>query len=171
MNIKSLYQDIKFKDGYYDLFKATILYRYQQESDFSNKNLLTYEVQESDEMRLDLIMKNMYDITPDSTYYYENIDVLCTINNIDNPLNIKKGMILLYPPMGDIESFRIGDETDLKSKKKSIFNKIGVPNKQTRTDSARKKYQQNNYSLPPTVNSKPKSPVTIENGNFKIGGV
>jgi hypothetical protein len=168
MNIKSLYQDVKFKNGYYDLFRATILYRYEQDSE---KKLSSYEVQESDEMRIDLVMKNIYDLSPDSAYYLENIDVLCVINNIDNPLNIKKGMILLYPSMGDIESFRITDEADLKSKKKSILNKIGVPNKQTRTDSSRKKYQENNFSLPPTANSKPKSPVTIENGNFKIGGV
>lgn len=171
MDIKSLYEGVKSRDGIYNLFTATIRYTYD---DVEPIEYDTYEVTESDEMRIDLIVLNMYDVSMEMaglSNLYENIDIICIINNIDNPLNIKKGTILKYPPQGSLPSFRIEKERDLKNKKNAILNKIAVPNKKTKTDSARKKYQENNYSLPPTVNAKPKSPVSIENGSFKIGGV
>lgn len=169
MNIKSLYEGITSKDGIYNLFTATIKHSYQEEPVEFN----TYEVTESDEMRIDLIVQNMYEVQSSESMssLYENIDIICVINDIDNPINIKKGTILKYPAEGSLYYFRITDEKDLKNKKKSILNNIAVPNKKTKTDSARKKYQENSYSLPPTVNAKPKAPVSIENGNFKIGGV
>lgn len=171
MDILSLYEGVKFKDGIPNLFTATIRHTYE---DVEPIQYNTYEVTESDEMRIDLIVLNMYEVPlymAGLSELYKNIDIICTINNIDNPLNIKKGTILKYPPEGSLSNFRIEKERDLKNKKNSILNKIAVPNKKTKTDSARKKYQENNYSLPPTVNAKPKSPVSIENGSLKIGGV
>jgi hypothetical protein len=114
----------------------------------------------------------MYGLLPDEVEYYSyDLDIICTINNIQNPLNIKEGMVLKYPRLGDLENFRITEEENLNSKKKSILGRIGIPNKSTRTDKSRKQYQQNGYALPPTVNSSPRSSVQIGGGNFKIGGV
>jgi hypothetical protein len=168
MDIISLSEDLRSVNGVYDFFKATVLYTpYVDFNDFQ-----TYVVGDEDEMRIDLIIRNMYQSDPLLTQYYlKNIDVICTINNIDNPLNIKKGAILKFPSDGIISEFRIKTETDLKKKNKSIASKLGKPNKQTKVDPSRKKYQDNGYALPPTVNKNPKSPVTIENGNFKIGGI
>lgn len=167
MDIKSLSEDVVLVDGYFDLFKSTIKYRVDA------YNLLEYTVKEEDEMRIDLIFQKMYSLPIGSVKdYLENIDVICTINNLDNPLNIKKGMILKYPEeLSAFTYFRITTEEDLRSKKKSLTNKLGVPNKKTRTDSSRKDYVDNGYSLPPTVNSNPRKSVTIENGKFKIGGL
>jgi len=167
MNIKSLHKDVLRKNGYYDLFKSTIRYN------ISGYEFSEYTVLEEDEMRLDLVLKKMYDLSPsDANSYLENLDIICTINNLDNPLNIKRGMILKYPEnLGEFELYRIASEQDLQSRSKSITKQLSVPDKKTRTDSSRKKYVDSGYSLPPTVNSKPKNSVTIENGAFKIGGI
>jgi len=99
------------------------------------------------------------------------IDVILTINNIDNPLNIKKGMVIKYPGLGEIDFFRIEVPTDLSKKRVDILGRLGKPNKQTKADPARQKYLKDEISLPPTVNSTPKTPVTIKNGQFNIGGI
>lgn len=171
MDTRSLSQDLKLKNGIYDLFTPTIQYRYDA-SDVYEDNLSVYEVTETDEMRIDLIFQNMYEIGDElATYSYEDIDVILTINNIVNPLNIKRGTLLKYPPLGEIQNFRIDNAASTQTGLKSVQTKLGVPNKSTRTDKTRKAYQDNGYQLPPSVRKAPKVPVSVEGGNYKLGGL
>jgi hypothetical protein len=42
-------------------------------------------------------------------------------------------------------------------------------NKTTRKDDSRKKYVEENFSLPPTFNERPQDPIKIENNQLVIG--
>jgi hypothetical protein len=166
MDIHSLSEQIRLgKDGLYDLFRPTII--------SFNRGLNEYVVKREEEMRIDLLFQNIYELLPDSvSYYYKDIDVLLAINNIDNPMNIKEGMVIKYPPIGELESYRYGESERDKSKESSIA-KLGVPNKKTKQDPSRSKYVKDNFSLPPTANQSPKQPITFDDKNNKlyIGGL
>lgn len=169
MDIFSLHNQIKVnkKQNLFDLFEPTMIYRNDIPTE---KYLVTTE----DEMRCDILMKNIYNI--DYTLlesFLIDCDVLLFINNIINPLNIKEGMIIEYPI--SIESFseyRYTSEDN--SYKNDILNILAFPNymdKTTRTDSNRQNYIENNYSLSPVLLENPRNPVTIQNGIFTIGGL
>ena len=70
-------------DGFYDLTQLT--FRYDV-----GVSLSQYTVQKGEEMRMDLVCESIYNNT-------DYIDILCSINNIDNPLNIREGQIIIYP--------------------------------------------------------------------------
>jgi hypothetical protein len=166
MEIYSLQNQVFKSSDLFDLFRPTI-----KDGNDLDLNYRTYEVTREDEMRIDLIMQKMYDLLPTEIgLYLENIDVILTINNIDNPLNIKQGMILKYPDLGSFDSFRIQNDEESIKTKKSITQKLGKPNKQTRIDPARKKYL-DDVALPPTVNKKPKNPISTDNVNLLVGGL
>jgi hypothetical protein len=149
-----------------DLFKSTI-YNFVRTIPLS-----TYIVQPYEEMRIDLVMKNMYGLRESEvSRHFEHIDVLLTINNIDNPLNIKSGQILVYPPLGELETYRISVEDDLSTGSKATIAKLGVPDKTTKPDSSRKNYLEKGVALPPTVNRKPKDGAVIKNGKYIVGGL
>jgi hypothetical protein len=177
MDITSLYKQLKpgfISVGvkleqkpviFYDLFQPTI-----KSADL--RNYPTYEVTGDDEMRIDLIFQNIYELESDQVrYYYKEVDALLSINNISNPLNIKKGTILKYVPIGEYEGLRI-IETDSLVNKKSISQKLGYPDKKTKQDKSRKDYVENNYSLPPTVNPSPVPPIRLgDGGAISVGGL
>jgi hypothetical protein len=159
----------KESGGLLNLFRPTIKY---EVGDDEEVIFDTYEVKPEDEMRIDLIFQKCYDLLPtDVGNYLENIDVLLALNNIDNPLNIQAGMIIKYPELGSFDSFRFEEDEESKAKKKSLAQKLGKPNKKTKVDPSRKKFKENDFSLPPTVNPKPKAPVTVEGNKIKIGGL
>jgi len=168
MDIKSLYKYIKKSQttGFYDLFTPTFI---------SNPNikLNQYSVTKDDEMRIDLVFANMYSIEySDLASYLEDIDVILYINNITNPLNIKEGMILDYPVLGELEDYRYLPPTTLSNN--SITKQLGTPNtpnKTTRRDESRQNYIENDYSLSPVVLDTPREPVRIIDGRFSIGGL
>jgi hypothetical protein len=168
MDIKSLYKYIKKSQdtGFYDLFTPTFI---------SNPNisLNQYIVTKDDEMRIDLVFGNMYSIdNSDLATYLEDIDVILYINNIDNPLNIKEGMILDYPIIGELEDYRYLPPTTLSNN--SITKQLGTPNtpnKTTKRDPSRQNYIENDYSLSPVVLDTPREPVRIVDGRFSIGGL
>ena len=89
-------------------------------------------------MRIDLVCKSIYDNT-------DYVDIILNVNNIDNPLNIQEGTILIYP-VGNIDSLRYSDV-----KKQTSAEVLSNTNKQQRKDNNRKKYVENNLSLPPTI--------------------
>ncbi|NBP00808.1 MAG: hypothetical protein EBU90_11875 [Proteobacteria bacterium] len=150
----------------YDLFKATI------KNFVDTIKLQTYIVKPEEEMRIDLILKNMYELSDfQISTYYKEIDVILIINNIDNPLNIKSGQVLLYPSLADFDDFRIQTEADISTDSKQTIAQLGVPDKTTRTDSARQKYLKDGVALPPTVNTVAKEGAQIKNGDYIIGGV
>lgn len=167
MDIKSIHEQVltnKDQNGLYDLFDMFIFMR-------PDIPLDEYEVKEYEEMRIDLVFQNIYIIEPNEIgIYLENIDVLLAINNIDNPLNIKRGMIIKYPSFDNLGSFRYKND-DFSSIKKKTTPLLAVPNLSTKKDISREKYKEAGYSLPPVVLSTPKPPVKIENGKIKVGGL
>jgi hypothetical protein len=125
-----------------------------------------------EEMRIDLILKSIYELDYISIEdYYGEIDVLLTINNIDNPLNIKRGQIIKYPSIIDLASYRITEEDDLSAESNKSLRAISVPSKKTRVDNSRSNYNKTGLALPPIAKSNPKDAVVIKNGNFNIGGI
>ena len=167
MDIFSLFNTVKFNttDNIYNLFEPTILFR--------DDSTQEYTVTDTDEMRIDLIFQNMYNITPNSIYeMLEHIDIILRLNNIDNPLNIKEGMVLKYPTMGQFEFYRYSEV--LEDTNNETIKQLGVqnnPNKTTRVDPNRQNYIENDYSLSPVVLDTPREPVRIVDGRFSIGGL
>jgi len=125
-----------------------------------------------EEMRIDLILKSIYELDYISIEdYYGEIDVLLTINNIDNPLNIKRGQIIKYPSIIYLAAYRITEEEDLSAESNKALRAISVPSKKTRVDNSRSNYNKTGLALPPIAKSNPKDAVVIKNGNFNIGGI
>lgn len=169
MDIYSLHKQVKFnnRQNLFDLFEPTFFFR-------TDIPLGQYVVTIDEEMRPDLLLKNIYNIDYsllDS--FLEDIDVLLFINNINNPLNIKPGMIINYPlSIESFGSYRYAS-TD-NSNNNDVLQQLVVPNyvdKTTRTDNDRQNYIENNYSLSPVVMGTPKDPISIQNGVFSIGGL
>lgn len=128
--------------------------------------LETYVVQRGEDMRLDLVMKSMYD----DIYTFGDADIILHINHIDNPLNIREGMILYYPPSESLAEFRYYESGNVASNK-SIKQRLGVLNKTTRVDEKRKKFLDSNYSLPPVVLQENRAGVTMDATTIKVGGL
>jgi hypothetical protein len=166
MNILTLSNKIKTNNdqgGLYDLFEQFIVYR-------PDIGVFEFEVQEFEEMRIDLIFQRMYDFDPIETgLYLENIDVILFLNGLDNPLNIKKGMILRYPAFTDLGKFRYEEDADSRTKNKTPL--LAVPNVSTKKDKSRENFKKNGYSLPPVALSNPKPAVRSEDGIVKVGGL
>lgn len=169
MDIFSLHNQVKINksQNLFDLFEPTFIFR-------DDIPVGKYVVTTEDEMRCDILMKNIYNIDYSLLEsFLIDCDVLLFINNIINPLNIKSGMTINYPL--SIESFGMYRYTsDDNSYKGNIISKLGVPNyvdKTTRTDYTRQNYIENSYSLSPVLLDSPKDPVTIQNGIFTIGGL
>jgi hypothetical protein len=166
MNIKVLSEQTRLnpdQDGLFDLFEGFMMFR-------DDMALGEIEVLEHEEMRIDLLIQRMYNLEPNEVYdELENIDVLLFINHIDNPLNIKKAMILKYPERGYFINYRYTEDDNSKSANRNPI--LAVPNLSTRRDSDREKYKRNEYSLPPVAQPVPKPPIREENGIVKIGGI
>ncbi len=135
---------------FWDLTETT----YQSRTDISYS---FYYVESTDEMRIDLICNNIYGTT-------EFVDIILNFNEISNPLNIKAGDILKYPARDNIELLRYRKES--KDLTKSLLNR----NKAPRKDEGRKKYIDDNFSLPPTVLPNPIEPVVQDGNDAVIGG-
>lgn len=172
MNIKSINEFVKFDDriGLYDLFEPIFETRLSLIGDIQYDEYIVAKYQD---MRIDIIFRDMYGLEGDvDGDYLSDIDVILFINNIDNALNIKEGMSLKYPiRQSDLVKFRVSeDQRDVFNKNK-ITEKLVVPNKTTRKDNTRENFKSNGYSLPPVVLETPRSPVRVENGRFTIGGL
>lgn len=136
--------------------------------DDSVRSLSVYKVQKGEDMRIDLVLMSIYD-----EYSLKDLDVILHINDIDNPLNIREGMELFYPPADNDEPFSgfryYAPNEEVVSK--SIKARLGVLNKTTRKDENRKKFLDSNYSLPPTVMRESRPSVTVSDGNIYVGGL
>jgi hypothetical protein len=168
MDIISLNEYLTYdpKQSLVNLFKPVLI------NPSIGNDLGTYIVGRDDEMRIDLIFKNIYDLESNEVgIYLGNIDILLSLNNIDNPLNIKEGTIIKYPDLGQFEIFRLLDNEDQSKIKTSVGKKLSVPNKTTRKDKSRGSYLESDYSLPPVVLEAPREPVRIEDDIFSIGGL
>lgn len=116
-----------------------------------------YIVEEGEEMRIDLVCQKIYG---DIKY----VDILCNVNNIDNPLNIKEGSILIFP-INNIDSLRFSSKEKVSDDIKALANS----NKSSRKDDNRKTYNNNNLSLPPTILEDNIDQFDINGPNIVIG--
>jgi len=107
--------------------------------------------------RIDLISNSIYGNV-------DQVALLLNVNNIDNPLNIFEGDVLIYPPLTSIDNFR-PQLTD----NQNAINQLSNTNKSTRKDPNRQKYIEDSFELPPTINKVPAPPVKIENNQIRIG--
>ena len=119
--------------------------------------LTQYVVSPEQEMRIDLISNSIYG---NSDY----CDFILDINDIDNPLNIMDGDILIYTEFASIDEYRI-KTVDNNNARARLLN----ANKTSRKDNARKQYVEDNYSLPPIFLETPAASVRIENNQIVIG--
>lgn len=136
----------------YDLSKASFKY--------VNVVLQTHVVTEEEEMRLDLVCKNIYGDT-------DGKDVIIFLNNIANDLHIKTGDEILYPDPKYIDSFRtkLDNGGDIRKTISENRNKKKI-------DSKRLLYNEkeaNKQSLPPTMTEADYNPVVLADGKITIG--
>ena len=134
--------------GLYDLTNLTF--------DLIAIGTLPYTVPTEFEMRIDLICNDIYKST-------DYCDFIINLNDIDNPLNIKSGDILLYAPIDSIPYYRIST-TSASDKRNTLLNN----NKSNQNDSYRQKYAENNYQLPPTYLDNPSTPVSVTGTKLTI---
>jgi hypothetical protein len=165
MDFKSLKSKTKDPlDELFDLVIPTFIYR-------TDIPLRSFDVEQKHEMRIDLIFQDMYGLESNEVgLYLDDIDVILFLNFIDNPLNIKKDMILFYTEtLEQLSSFRISED-DFELKNKNI-DKIVVPNKSTRIDKNRQLNLSENLTFSPVIKRTPRRSVEIRNGVFNIGGL
>jgi hypothetical protein len=129
------------QDYLYNLFTRTFQY---QKFDFGNTSVV---VNDNQTMRLDVISQNVY-----STDDY--LDILCSLNGIDNPLNIMEGDVLICPVSDAITSYRL-DEVG----KSTTPIEINSAEKSSYVDENRKKFVSQNYNITPTSVTEPQDPV------------
>lgn len=133
----------------------------------ANNPFSTYIVEESEEGRIDLIMQSIYGV---DLSYFNSLDILLYLNDIDNPLSILAGTELIYVNGDILDDYRYTEvgggtmDTDVK-------RALAVPNKTTRVDKNRQKYVDNDYSLPPVVSSDNTPPVKVTNDKIIVGGL
>lgn len=171
MDIISINEYIRFNSeiDLYDLFNPTMIYNLENPGFVSYSSI---KVENYHEMRIDLLFRDMYNLDPNEVgIYLGNIDIICFINDIDNPLNIKSGMELKYPPIEDFDKFRFTNDKDNFNKRKDVKSKLVVPNKSTLKDKDRQKFKDGGFSIPPVVLDKPRPPITIRDGRFSVGGL
>ena len=138
----------------YDLRDITFTFR----SDIFNRNKATYTVGEFESMRLDLVCEQIYDNV-------DNLDVLCDLNNIFNPLSIKAGMQIDYVGSNVIPGFRPDRDSKDVSRRK-----ISNERKKNKIDTSREDYKNDkNNSLPPSVTKRDYSAVSYKDGKVSIG--
>lgn len=138
------------QEDLYDLTQPT----YIQLGGFS---VYYYIVEQTEEMRIDLVCNKLYNST-------DYVDFLLSFNDIDNPLNIKSGDLILYVDELSIEEFRIVPEKP-KVLQKLLLN----ANKQTKKDNNRQAYVEDNFSLPPTILETPIESVQVKGDQIVIG--
>ena len=157
MNIKS-FDDVRWVNNKWDLNVPSFK--------MIQPSLESYTVQRGEDMRIDLIMKSIYN----DIYNFKDIDILLYINNIDNPLNVREGMILYYPESSAFEGYRFYEEVSA-AVNKSVKQSLGVLNKTTRVDEKRNKFLDSDYSLPPVVLPESRPSVTMDEFKIKVGGL
>ena len=155
---------------YFNLVKySNGLKRYALETPshvYSNLALDEYIVQEHEEMRFDLIIESIYE----TNLYYEYLDVILYINNIDNPLNVQSGQKILYPPKDDLDSYRmVIQKTEILGDNNKNMN--GNHTKVNRVDQNRADFISNNYTLNPVQYVDNQSSVKLVNNSVIISGL
>lgn len=157
MEIKSLQNRKKINGGLYDLYTTIIL---------ENKEFAIYEfpLTGRHDMRIDLVSLDIYEDT-------NQIDLLCKVNDIINPLTVQKGDIILFIEPDDIEEIRSSDDIVL-----DVLEKIKDANsgKQHKIDKNRQEDLRNRKQkekakklLPPNILDASNKNLRTEDGKIK----
>jgi hypothetical protein len=125
---------------------------------YSQDTFPEYEVLPHEEGRIDLVMESIY-----GEYNYKHLDVILYLNDIDNPLSVRSGMMIRYPAQTNLEDYRWTREQDPVDKLDKT-KRLSKPNKTSKVDPSRQ------YSLPPTVNPNPGPSVRTSNNAIVAGG-
>jgi len=157
MDIKSLVE-MTITNGTWNIGSPSFVY--------NNVDFYVYVVQKGEEMRIDLVIQSIYD-----NYSLEHLDVILYINSIDNPLNIREGMTIFYPPYEEINSFRYYNQNGDVVSNEDIKTQIAIPNKTKKIDNNRKEFIKNGYSLPPVVLDSSNPSVTVNGDKINVGGI
>jgi hypothetical protein len=120
-------------------------------------NYNSYRVKKGEEMRIDLVCNSIYG-------NLEHIDIILSVNNISNPLNIKEGTTIIYPNIEQIEKLR-PQEVAVENTQKLLANK----DKSTKVDPSRQAYVEQNFNLPPTVMDTPTQQIKVAGNNIRVG--
>ena len=120
-----------------------------------NYNL--YRVKKGEEMRIDLVCNSIYG-------NIDHVDIILSVNNISNPLNIKEGTTIIYPNIEQIEKLR-PQEVAVENTQKLLANK----DKSTKVDPSRQAYVEQNFNLPPTVMDTPTEQIKVAGNNIRVG--
>ena len=136
-------------DEFYDLTQLT--FNFTTEQPFGR-----YVVQTGEEMRIDLVCQSIYGNT-------DFVDLLCSLNNIDNPLNVRVDQEIIYP----IDNFEIYRYSEPNSD--DTLTILANSNKLSRKDPNRKEYLENNLALPPTILKKRTNQFNIDSKNIILG--
>lgn len=148
MRIYDLEELPKLSDNTYDLTQLTF-------EDLEGVVFKEYVVQKGEEMRMDLVCQSIFGNV-------DYVDLLCSLNKIENPLNIQEGTVIRFP-LTSLELFRI------KPKNQSDINTLLNPNKTTRKDNSRNDYNDNSQNLPPTTLSSGVNQFNIEGDRLILG--
>lgn len=140
--------------GNFDLTQLTFEYRL-------DNTLSQYVVQRGEEMRLDLICQSIYG-------NLDYMDIICNINNIDNPLNLREGQIIRYP-VSNLDIYRFSERDTQNATDEENIRQLANSNKSSRKDSNRKEYLENNLSLPPTILKKRTNQFNTEGEKIVLG--
>ncbi len=149
-DISILKKDPK-QDGLYDLTEPTFV----QAVEPPFQMVVTKE----QEMRIDIISNDLYKSV-------DYIDFLLNLNDIDNPINIKQGDIILYTTIDKFELCKVSPNTT-DDKQRTLLS----PNKSSKKDPNRQKYIEDNYQLPPTFLETPASPISSSGNNITISPI
>lgn len=152
-----------------EIYDLNSLRKDPNQDDLYNFFVLTYkknigprlgiiEVETTDEMRIDSVCNKIYDSV-------EYCDLLLNINDIDNPLNVKAGDLMVFPPEGVISDYRVKDSNTLEVRAALLNSK-----KSTRKDPNRRRFVEESTPLSPNLLPTPSPPVRIENNQLVIGG-
>jgi phage gp45-like len=120
-------------------------------------NYNSYRVKKGEEMRIDLVCNSIYG-------NIDHVDIILSVNNISNPLNIKEGTTIIYPNIEQIEKLR-PQEVAVENTQKLLANK----DKSTKVDPSRQAYVEQNFNLPPTVMDTPTQQIKVAGNNIRVG--
>jgi hypothetical protein len=146
--IEKLERD-RSQGGLYDLYTTFFVYN-------SRVLIYGYKVQRGESMRIDNICNKIYNNLNHQSFLLE-------LNNIQNPLTIKEGDLILYVKENDIPLFKAPPELGAKIRDKVINNAIS--DRKQKIDKARQDYIRKRKevdALPPNIKQSPETPITVD---------
>ena len=158
MRIKSL-ENIKKDNNLYDLYTTII-------SDDKLYTIYKFLCTDRHNMRIDLVCLDIYE-------NIDEVDILCRVNGIINPLTIQSGDIILFIDPDDVVEVRSTDNL-----MNDILDKIKTANKgkerkidknRNKDLKQRKEKEKQKKLLPPHILDGNRKNISTENGNIKRG--